>query len=89
MVTSDSLLSAVHLEFDRNVEFRLHAAELLNRLRAVGVTLPSSDRDALSAQLEDGRLLGKAALDDYLARCSTPQWMQARNCEAARTGFRR
>lgn len=82
MITLDSLLSSIYLEFDRNSEFRQHAATLISRLRTRGVTLPAADRECLEVPLDDGRLLGKAMLDDYLAKCTTPQWMIARRCAA-------
>lgn len=80
MITERSLLDSIHLEFDRNQDFRAHVARTTQQLRARGVTLPVSDRDALSSMLEDGRFLGKALLDDYLTRCTVPQWMQAKRC---------
>jgi len=82
MITLDSLLSSIYLEYDRNGEFRDHAATLISRLRSRGVTLPPGDRGCLEVPLDDGRLLGKALLDDYLAKCTTPQWMVARRCAA-------
>jgi len=80
MVTVDSLLSAIYLEFDRNAAFREHVAQTVSKLRARGVSLPTADRDTLVCLLEDGRMLGKAMLDDYLTRCTIPQWMLAKRC---------
>ena len=83
MITYDSLLASIRFEFDRNADFRAHVARMTSRLRGRGVTLPSSDRECLEARLDDGRLLGKALLDEYLARTTVPQWMLARQCAGA------
>jgi hypothetical protein len=83
MVTVDSLLSAIYLEFDRNLEFREHVARATDLLRCQGLQLPP-DRDALSCFIEDGRFLGKALLDEYLDLCTTPQWLMAKRCAEAR-----
>ena len=80
MANNLEALPAVLFEYDRATAFRGYVAKVCAALRAQQALPAGDDRRALACLLEDGRLLGKVLLDNYLAKVDVPQWMLAKAC---------
>lgn len=84
MLTPDSQLQFVRLEYQRTADFRAYCAKALARARCHDSSLPEIDSDCLAVLMSDGKMIGVVLLEAFLRQQSKEAWQLA--AEAAPAG---
>jgi len=83
VLTPDTIISYCMIEYRRDPGFRAYLDAALHKIRVQEPSIIRVDQ-LIALRGPSGVLVGKALLDDYNARCVTPQWQRAKAATGGR-----